>query len=277
MSNTMKTLYVSDLDGTLLNSNVELSQFTVKAINSLVEKGMNFTFATARSLNSSKEITKDLKLNIPVIVYNGAFIMDKETGKIFSSSAFAEEEKNFVIDKINQHKVNPLVYSFINGKESVSYNKNYVNKGVQLYLDSRKNDSRMTPLDNDNLYNGDVFYFTIIDKKNNIEKFYNSVRENKNLRVTFQQDIYNEYYWCEIMPKSVSKANGIILLKNIYGFDKVVSFGDAINDISMFKISDESYAVENAVEELKQISTKEILSNNNDGVAKFLLDIFNKG
>lgn len=266
----MKTLYVSDLDGTLLNSNIELSSFTTTTINNLINKGMSFTFATARSLNSSKEFTSELKLQLPVIVYNGAFIMEQVTGKIVSSSFFTEEEKNYVIDRINEFDVNPLVYSFSGTKESVSFNKNKINSGVRLYLNDRKNDNRMTPLPNDDLYGGDIFYFTIIDHKDNIIDFYNSVKENKSLRVTFQQDIYNEYYWCEIMPMSASKANAIMKLKEIYGFDKVVSFGDAINDIPMFCISDECYAVANAVDELKQISTKEILSNDQDGVAHFL-------
>lgn len=50
----------------------------------------------------------------------------------------------------------------------------------------------------------------------------------------------------------------------------MVSFGDAINDIPMFRISDECYAVKNAVEELKKIATGIIDSNDEDGVAKWL-------
>lgn len=52
--------------------------------------------------------------------------------------------------------------------------------------------------------------------------------------------------------------------------DRVVSFGDAINDIPMFRISDECYAVANAVTELKEIATGIIDSNEEDGVAKWL-------
>ena len=59
-------------------------------------------------------------------------------------------------------------------------------------------------------------------------------------------------------------------MKRLWNCDKVVSFGDAINDIPMFEISDECYAVENAVEELKALATGIIDSNDNDGVAKWL-------
>ena len=52
--------------------------------------------------------------------------------------------------------------------------------------------------------------------------------------------------------------------------EKVISFGDAMNDIDVFNISDEAYAVANAFDELKQLAKGVIDSNNDDGVAKWL-------
>ena len=72
------------------------------------------------------------------------------------------------------------------------------------------------------------------------------------------------------MPKCATKANAILKLKDLWECEKIVSFGDAINDIPMFLISDECYAVENAVDELKAMATTIIPSNNEDGVAKWL-------
>ena len=66
------------------------------------------------------------------------------------------------------------------------------------------------------------------------------------------------------------KRQESFILKEICGCDKVISFGDAINDIPMFEISDECYAVENAVEELKAAADGVIQSNENDGVATWL-------
>ena len=72
------------------------------------------------------------------------------------------------------------------------------------------------------------------------------------------------------MPAHASKWYAIKKLKDMWGCDRVISFGDAINDIPMFEISDESYAVENAVDELKKVATGIIGSNEADGVAKWL-------
>ena len=67
----MKTLYISDLDGTLLNSKAMLSDFTVKTINDLTDKGMNFTIATARTSATVLKMLSDVNIKIPVILMNG--------------------------------------------------------------------------------------------------------------------------------------------------------------------------------------------------------------
>lgn len=86
----------------------------------------------------------------------------------------------------------------------------------------------------------------------------------------FQVDIYTQEQWLEIMPKEASKSNAIKQLKEYFGCEKAVVFGDGKNDIDMFEIADESYAVANAVEELKSIATAVIAGNNDDGVARWL-------
>ena len=58
----MKTLYLSDLDGTLLRSNERLSDYTIKTINQFVEKGGLFSYATARSLVTASTVTKGLNI-----------------------------------------------------------------------------------------------------------------------------------------------------------------------------------------------------------------------
>ena len=88
--------------------------------------------------------------------------------------------------------------------------------------------------------------------------------------VTLQQELYRAEYWLEIMPAEATKAHGIRKLCALRGYDRVVSFGDAVNDLRMFDASDECYAVENAVPELKAAATGVIQSNEADGVAKWL-------
>ena len=74
------------------------------------------------------------------------------------------------------------------------------------------------------------------------------------------------------MPAAASKLNAIRKLKKMWNCTRVISFGDAVNDLPMFEASDECYAVANAVEELKAAATGIIESNVDDGVAKWLLE-----
>ena len=74
----------------------------------------------------------------------------------------------------------------------------------------------------------------------------------------------------EICPRNCTKAKAILKMKEHYGFQKVVAFGDSVNDMPMFRAADEAYAVDNALEDLKGIATGIIGRNDEDAVARFL-------
>lgn len=267
-----KTLYVTDLDGTLLNRQDRVSPFSIRAINGLVEKGMLFTYATARSLVSASKVTEGLSTNIPVIAYNGAFILQPSTGAVLSREAFTEEERLLVREILDRYRISPLVYAFIGGVESVSRIPRYENDGIRRYLSQRPGDRRFRTVDSeDALYEGDAFYYTCIGEKDELQPVFDIFSKDARYRCTMQQELYRPEYWCEIMPAAASKANAIRKLKDMWHCSRVVSFGDAVNDLPMFEISDECYAVANAVDELKAAATGIIGSNEDDGIANWLL------
>jgi HAD superfamily hydrolase (TIGR01484 family) len=74
-------LIASDFDGTLLTSGQTLSDYTLKTVNSLAEKGLLFSYATARSYATSSIVAKGLYDALPVIVYNGTFILENGSKK----------------------------------------------------------------------------------------------------------------------------------------------------------------------------------------------------
>lgn len=267
----MKTMYVTDLDGTLLNTKDRINLESIQIINALVERGMLFTYATARSLSSASVVTKGLCTQIPVIVYNGAFIIYPKTGEVLHSLSFTQKEAEFVQDCLMKNEISPLVYAYVDQTERVSWNTARENEGIRRYLSLRKGDKRLRPLESGKgLYDGKVFYYTCIGEREELLPVYEIFSRDDRFRCTLQQELYRPEYWCEIMPQKASKAEAIRKLKEIWKCDRIVSFGDAINDIPMFEISDECYAVENAVAGLKEIATGIIASNNQDGVAKWL-------
>lgn len=267
----MRTLYVSDLDGTLLNTHDTINPYSIAVINELVEKGMLFTYATARSLVSASVAAKGLSTKIPVIAYNGALIIHPSTNEILSSVSFEKEETDQVIAALKKYDISPLVYSYVDGIEKVSWVVSKENEGIRRYLSLRRGDKRLRPLKNDkNLFAGNIFYFTCIGEREKLLPIYEIFSQDSHYTCTLQQELYREEYWCEIMPKKATKAEAIKTLKKLWECDRIISFGDAINDIPMFEISDECYAVSNAVNELKSIATGIIDSNYEDGVANWL-------
>ncbi|MBO5247221.1 MAG: HAD family hydrolase [Eubacterium sp.] len=270
----MRTLYVTDLDGTLLNTSHRISPYSIEVINTLVENGMLFTYATARSLVSASVVAKGLLTNIPVIAYNGAFIINPATKEILASSFFGKEETDKVEEVLKRYEISPLVYAYVNGVEKVTWNTAKENEGSRYYLEARKGDERFRPLTeaevSEHLYEGSMFYYTCIGEREELLPVYEVFSQDERFLCSLHQELYRPEYWCEILPKNATKANAIKTLKKLWNCDKVVSFGDAVNDIPMFQVSDEGYAVRNAVEELKQLATDVIGSNDEDAVANWL-------
>ena len=264
----MKILYVSDLDGTLLRSDETTSEYTNSVINRLVDKGMIFSYATARSLITAKKATKGIDAQIPLIVYNGTFVMDNRTGKILIANYFDGSVLG-VLDDLFANGVYPIVYAYIDGKEKFSFSPELCTKGMKLFLDTRKGDIRTRVAESpQDMKEGDIFYITCIDEPEKLQPLYEKYKDK--YHCVYHTDIYTKEQWLEIMPLEASKSNAIKQLKAMLGCEKVVVFGDGKNDMDMFQFADEGYAVANACNDLKLLATDVILSNDEDGVAKYL-------
>lgn len=264
----MANLYVSDLDGTLLRSNEVTSEYTNQVINMLVNKGMLFSYATARSLITAKKVTKGISANIPLIVYNGAFVFDNITERILIANYF-DNSVYSVLDDLFSHGVYPIVYAYINGKEKFSFIRKLCTKGMDRFLASRKGDIRTNEVQAlAELKEGNIFYITCIDAPEKLKPLYDRYKDK--YHCVYQTDIYTNEQWLEIMPLEASKSNAIKQLRAMLNCEKLIVFGDGKNDIDMFQMADESYAVANAHEELKKYATAVILSNDDDGVARWL-------
>ena len=264
----MRTLYVSDLDGTLLRSDETTSEYTNSVINSLVAKGMLFSYATARSLITAKKVTEGIHAKIPLIVYNGAFVMDNVTGDILIANFFDPTVQD-VLDDLFRSDVYPIVYAFLDGKEKFSFVPDLCTDGMRQFLQTREGDIRTHPVTApEQLKDGNLFYITCIDDPKKLEPLYEKYKDR--YHCVYQADIYTGEQWLEIMPREASKSHAATQLQAMLGCEKLVVFGDGKNDIDMFQIANEGYAVENAHPDLKAYATDILLSNQEDGVAKWL-------
>lgn len=264
----MRTLYVSDLDGTLLRSDETVSDRTAHVIRELTHKGMLFSFATARSFVTARKVTKGICAGMPVIVYNGAFVMDGATGEILSGCRFGGGVQG-VLDDLFGAGVYPIVYAFVDGAEKFSFVPGLCTPGMEMFLNTRMGDVRRNAVSApDALRQGDIFYITCIDAPEKLLPLYEKYKDR--YHCVYYTELYTKAQWLEIMPLEATKANAVLRLKSMLGCGRVVVFGDAKNDIDMFSIADERYAVANADEELKRLATGIIAANDDDGVARWL-------
>lgn len=263
------TLYVTDLDGTLLKNNATISDFTVNTLNSLIENGVLFTYATARSFSSAAPLVKQLNLELPAVTFNGVFVINPQTGEHLIENVFTKKSLKIAEKFLRENNLAPLVYSYINGEERVSFLGEKIDR-VKSYIDSRKGDKRLRTAKNyDELFEGNVFYLTVLNAENT-ELLDNFFTAENGFAHNFQIDTYDDTTWYEIYDKNAGKAAAVRQVKTLLNADKMVCFGDNKNDIEMLKAADLGVAVGNSFDELKEIADITIEENEFDAVAKFI-------
>ena len=265
------TLYVTDLDGTLLRSDATLSPYTISTINRLTEQGLAFTYATARSIESARPIAGKLNLPLPAITRNGAVLADNATGKHLEKALFTEEEVALLKKLLPELPRCGFVSCFLGEEMFKAYVPGNLVPGMVQYADYYRDDPKMKPVKTlEEMFFGQPGYVTLIDDREKAALIYEKVRQYSGWECIFQKDTYWDEYWVEVCPRNCTKAKAILKMKEQYGFRKVVAFGDSVNDMPMFRAADEAYAVSNALEALKEIATGVIGGNNEDAVARFL-------
>jgi Cof subfamily protein (haloacid dehalogenase superfamily) len=269
----MKTLYISDLDGTLLSPNATLSKRTVSILNDLMGQGLSFTAATARSIASVKYILKDLKLTLPIILMNGVCIYDPINLNYINVETFNREDARILISMIEDNNLKGFLYTLNDGKLATYYEE-LSNRSLKDFYEERVNKYSKTFTRVDNfatLVNEPIIYFTLMDYKENLEQLNQMVKKLPNINSVFYKDNYIKDMWyLEIFSKKASKFHAVQYLRSYLAVDTVIGFGDNQNDMALFDACDKSFAVDNAISELKNRADGIIGSNTKDAVAIWL-------
>ncbi|MGL5808201.1 MAG: HAD family hydrolase [Xenococcaceae cyanobacterium] len=273
----MNKIYISDLDGTLLRNDATISSYSKNTLAQLIDRGLFFTVASARSVVSIRELLGGLKLNLPVIEFNGAFISELETGH----HEIINYIKPDVIDNIYQLILDcdclPFIASF-SGREDRVYYQKILNEGMLWYLNDclNRKDKRLRQIkDLRNSFSEKIVCLTIINRLEKLKELQTLVDEQYGNSVEthlYENRYFPGWYWFTINDRTCTKANAMSILLENYGLQKkeVIVFGDHGNDISMFQAADRAIAVNNAIDELKQIATEIINSNQEDSVVKYI-------
>lgn len=268
---TAKTLYISDLDGTLLNQDKEVSEYTKTVINAFIAKGGHFSVATARTAASAGKILSGLNMDVPVVLMNGAVVYDFREEKYIKTEMISNETAHHILDILYAHDITGFMYAIYKGR-LVTYYENLEAKAMRDFHDERvqKYYKYFEQADSfkEKVIENSVIYFTLIDEYEMLDIAYNSLKNQPDIDMILYKDIYDEKLWyLEIYSIQASKYNAVKYLREQGYYDRIIGFGDNHNDIPFLKACDEFYAVSNAVKELKALATAVIDSNIADGVA----------
>lgn len=242
----MKTLYISDLDGTLLNQEGRLSQVTIKKLNELINNGINFTVATGRG-QSAIEILKTINLKLPIIILNGSANYDFSIQKYIDIKTIQNQKAIKIVECIKEIGFKDCEIQILNNNELKRISIFNFNKILNCIM------------------------FTVLISEEKIEELTKKLNKIKGISLFINQNVYTKNEWfCDIVLKDISKGNSLLALKSKYRFDKVIAFGDSGNDLPLLEVADEFYAVENALDIVKENATGVIDSCFDDGVVEFI-------
>lgn len=277
-----RALYVSDLDGTLLRSDGSLSPYSLRTLTRLIREGMLFTVASARGCNLIRAAIGDLPLRLPVINQNGACVSELVARRHLAIHAIDPSVARDLWSLLEEHGCSPFLMTVDGASDRVYYNQTVLrNDGMRRFLENRARilDPRLRKLgDMRDGLDDQVVCLTLIDAPSRMRNVERAVRALHDGSVqTHRYEPFNEgldpsWHMLTIHDSRATKDQGVARVKRLLNIEncRVVVFGDQVNDIGMFRMADEAYAVAGAAPDLAEHSTAMIGSNDDDAVARWL-------
>ena len=279
MSNSkkdMKTLYVSDMDGTLLDDTSRLSAGTVATLNRVIgELGGLFTVATARTPATVVPLMQDVHATLPFIVIGGSAMWNPVTNAFEHTHGIDDETVNAVADVFDRYGIYPFIYRRHGSSMLYAHHYGPLSPQEERFVAERQHlPLKRFILDDINYrHSGDeALLIFSLNKFEVLEAIAGDLLASvPTCSVMVYHDIFDEREgYLEIFTAGTSKAAAIRNLAREVGAGRVVVFGDNGNDITMMQAADHSVAVENAFPEVKAAASEVIGPNTADSVARWI-------
>ncbi len=268
----MDELLVFDLDGTLINTDELISDVTRRALHELDQRGIAWTVATGRMPHGAREALPGLRFRHPQAYKNGVLIWDLNENTRINAQAMDPVELLEVCRRLDQHGINPWLNTLDHDDRIGAYIQRIVTDREQSWAKYMESQSINVQLSEDfsGIEEHVLNIFAITDNAH-VLNMAEELADVPGVQVYAGPDMYHPgYYWMDIHHISGTKGDAVKFLQRQTGARRLVCFGDSDNDISMFKLADEAYAMENALDELKEVATGVIGHHSNHGIAEFL-------
>lgn len=269
----MKTLYISDLDGTLLDRKAQLSERSASIIRELIADGLMFSVATARSQSAVGYLQK-LNIDIPSVHLNGVLMYDNSKRQYIDCIPMDTGTAMQIIRILKSFDRMSFVYKFDSDCGINVEFERLTNEVERNFFEVRKNNDYKSFRQTADITVSDdekAIYFTMVDRYERLYPIYREIQKLEGAKPTLYRDNYSEMFFLEVFSAGATKAAGVMKLKKLLGADRVVAFGDNLNDLEMLRAADIGAAVGDAVEEVRSQADVVIGNSFEDGVALYLL------
>jgi len=258
----MYKLLVTDVDGTLLDHNSNLTELNKRALLDCIENGIDVTIATGKTIDSIMFIIRELGLTLPQITMGGAATVTTG-GEVLDVINFPRQLYLKFIRDVRTKGYEPTIAT-VDGK---IYCREYSDNMMHI-INAGEKIIKVDDIESDffikNTVNISVPMLATDPMDAYIRKTFGSIL----------QVVRSGEYFFDILSLEASKGNALKkLIKNL-GIKKeeVVSFGDSHNDISLFKESGYKIAVKNSFPELIEISDIVADENYNSGLGRAIYE-----
>ena len=268
----MIKLLASDLDGTIIDSNNEITQDNIKAINKINREKTNFTICTGKTYSMTKDICD--KLNATYGIFgNGTQIINLKTGKEIVKNIIQNDQVIECIKIANNNKLHVHIYTEdkLISEQVLKYMayRNYV-----LY-NQKMNFEVVPSLITFIKENKPHVLKLVISGEKDLKDIKTQIEKNKDVCAIqikkyneYKDNIINqEYEYLDIVPKNVTKYEAIQKLSAFLEINKeeIMAVGDNINDIEMIKNAGIGVAIGNSYDEVKKVASYVTEKNVTDG------------
>ncbi len=253
----MIKLIASDLDGTIIDGSNSISKDNLKAIDSLRKENIPLVICTGKTYALSKDVCKNLHARFGIFG-NGSQIVDLSTGNEILSKYLSLSEIKACYSIIQKYDLHVHAYTetsiitpkllYMDLRNSILFPDKVNIKIVDSVLDYAKAEK-------------EPILKLIVSSTSSLLKVKEELEKATNLNIIhitktgiYKDNVINkEYEYLDISPLNATKGNALQVLSNYLDVQKddILSIGDNINDIDMFKVSNISVAVNNACDQVK--------------------------
>lgn len=251
-----------DLDGTLLNNQKKISALTERVFRHLKQAGLPLFLSTGRGYRAMERYLKILEPGTPVITYNGAAVQEPETGRELRG-VFQNPE---ILQTLLRLGRSPGV-SFLLYRRDGRFFYLSETENIRRYEKSAGFSGR--PLEEKTAGDFPILKSMFIGEHERLKEIRRALEQEVPGKFTAS---FSHHRYLEVMAPEVSKGKALreIVRERGWDLERVMAFGDGLNDKEMLECVGYGVLMANGMDELKECCALRAGSNEEDGVARFL-------